>query len=200
MKHTIITALAALVLGPHLLQEAHSAALDGAALFSAASVVSESALDADEAKHMAAFKADPAHYQNIKIVRLSPMLLDSSPLITVTTPDGKQLQFAGGRETPPAATLPFFKDGKRHDRPYPAMWAGRSDAGSFNAAYQSGGFAAYFTDGGRHYHVQSLGSGNRYFVLMELPVVYGRPEPTGVDLRPNRKKPVAPASSPFAKD
>jgi hypothetical protein len=183
-----------------LLQEAHSAALDGAALFNTASVVSESALDADEAKHIAAFKADPAHYQNIKIVKLAPTLLDSSSLITVTTPDGKQLQFTGRKETPPAATLPFFKDGKRYDQPYPTMWAGRSDAGSFNAAYLPGGFAASFTDGGRHYHVQSLGTSNRYFVLMETPVVYGLAEPTGVDPRPNRQKPVAPASSPFTKD
>jgi len=158
------------------------AASDGAALFGADSTVAESALDADETKHLANFKADPERYKNLKIVRLAPALLDSSRLITVMTPDGKQLQFVGGKRTPPAETLPFFADGKRHDMPYPSRWVGRSSTGRFTASYLPGGFSAKFSDQGRRYSLQGLGSSGRYFLLMETPVVWGQAHPTGVEL------------------
>ena len=163
------------------------AAVDGAPLFGADSAVAESALDAGEAKHIAAFKAEPERYKNLKVVRLSPALLDSSRLITVVTPDGKLLQFAGSKKAPPAETLPFFADGKRHDMPYPSAWVGRSNTGIFTASYLPGGFSASFSDEGRQYSVQGLGTSNRYFVLMETPVIWGPAEPTGLTLRQLRE-------------
>ena len=158
-------------------------AADGAALFGADSTVAESALDASETKDIATFKAEPERYKNLKVVRLSPALLDSSRLITVVTPDGKKLQFVGSKATPPAETAPFFADGKRYDMPYPSAWVGRSYTGMFTASYLPGGFSASFSDEGRRFSVQGLGTSNRYFLLMETPVIWGPAEPTGLTLR-----------------
>jgi hypothetical protein len=167
-----------------------ASAADGARLFGSSDLVpnaSESAtLTAEERKELAALRRHTNLHKSITVVRLNRAALNSG-VVTVVTPEGKELQYVGAL-------------GKNYDQSF--LWQGKSNHGNLDISYDEKALVGFLTDAGKMYQFRSLAGGRMYFIseapimaLQESPGMSGMKDPPGLlpNIKP-RPLPPQPAS------